>query len=558
MGFLTNIWTRYTDRTASQVKDNVLTNMQAQVPEITDHSESNLFVKLVNIFSGIMELIHYYIDNAAREAQLDGARIYRNVVKLSRSWGYRISASQPANVLLTISYTSTTTTVWTGTTIPLGSIVQTTNGIQFITTDELIIPAGSFSVASGQVSAKNTVFVSYFTLVVSDGSPSQVHTVVDKVSGLSLLVRTGANVWTSVETLAFSEPTDFHFIQTINEDKEVVLQFGDDVNGLIPPIGVDIEIQYDQTEGINGNVAGQTIVQIVSGFPVVPSYVASVTNQEPAVGGVDVESINSIKQNVARLVRTVNKAVTELDFKDIAILHPQVENAGILFDCGKTVEVYVVPIGGGIAPPSLLSSVTAWFEDNRRIITHTVVVLSAGEIHILGRVDVIAQAGFDQAIVLTNVENAWLEYFSSENQEISGAVRIGDIYEAIEAAEGVQTSEITLLNAEPFARNIAPTTNVLDFDIVTNPASQVNVVWQIQITSPTQFQLLKDGNFVATFTIGIEVVQTEITFTVNASSYSIGDKWQFTSYPFGGNTILLDEPSIPTSDLTDVQINITG
>ena len=54
MGFLTNIWTRYTDRTADATKDNVLTNMQAEVPEITDHSLMNLFVKIEKIASWII------------------------------------------------------------------------------------------------------------------------------------------------------------------------------------------------------------------------------------------------------------------------------------------------------------------------------------------------------------------------------------------------------------------------------------------------------------------------------------------------------------------------
>lgn len=558
MGFLTNIWTRYTDRTLSQTKDNILNNLQAQVPEITDHSESNLFVKLISIFSGLLELLHYYIDNTARESHLDSARLYSNVVKLARQWDYRIASQQPSNVLLNISYTSTTTLTFTGAVIPLGAIVQTADGKRFVTTSSLIMPSGSFSTSIGQVSAINLYNVPYFILAVSNGNANQVYPLTDAIAGFSVIVKTGVNLWTSVETFAYSLSTDLHFIQTVNEEKQVILKFGDGIQGAIPTISIDIEVSYDKTDGLAGNVEGQTIIQIVSGFPIIANYTPSVTNLEPAVAGLGIESSTSIKQNVARLFRTHNRAVTEMDFKDIAILHPQVQNAGVLFECGKTVDVYVVPIGGGLAPPSLLNSVEAWFNNNRRIITYRVRAFAAGEIHILATLDIIAKAGFDLNMVRINVENAWLNFFAPSNQSISGAIRIGDIYEAIEATEGVQVSTIKLLLARPYARPLGATTNALNWAVDITAGSTMNNYWKILLISPTDYQLLKNDNFVGTFTIGNQVVQPEFTFTVNTSSYTVGDLWDFVTYPYGQNEILLDETSIPTSDLADITINMIG
>lgn len=559
MGFLTNTWSRYTDRTAAQMKDNVVTNLQSQVPEITDHSESNLFIKLINMFTGLLEGLNFYIDNVGRESHLDSARLYGNVVRLSRPWDYRIASQQAAQVQLTISYSSTSTISFPGTTIPSGSIVQTANGIQFVTVDSLILAAGSFSSVVGQVSATNVIPVAYTSLGTSNGTSNQTFIVNDKIAGFTAVIRVGGvDIYESVETFAYSLSTDKHFVQTVNESGQVIIKFGDGTNGIIPTLSDSIEIQYNQTNGINGNVLGQTIIQIVGGFPVVANYTASVTNLEAAVAGTEVESATSIKQNVARLFRTRNRAVTELDFVDIAILEPQVENAGVIFECGKTVNVYIVPIGGGLAPPSLLADVVAWFEDNRRIITHRVTAFTAGEIHIKGTIDVTAKSGFDLNTVQTNVENAWLDYFSSTNQQISGTVRIGDIYEAVEAAEGVDYSVITLLNAEPYARAIGTTNLVLDWDVVTNTTSTVQVNWGILMTSSTNYQLLRNGNFVGNFVVGSQVVQTEITFTVNTSTYISGNTWTFVSYPYGGNSILLDEPSIPVSDLTDLTLNLNA
>lgn len=63
---LENPWIGYTDRTFQQIKDNVLTKFQNLVPEITDHTESNTWVKGISIWAGVTEMLGYYIDNRAR------------------------------------------------------------------------------------------------------------------------------------------------------------------------------------------------------------------------------------------------------------------------------------------------------------------------------------------------------------------------------------------------------------------------------------------------------------------------------------------------------------
>jgi len=59
MGFLTQSWVKYIDRSYQQIKQNTITNMQAKVPEITDHTEGNIFVKMISIWSGISEMLGY-------------------------------------------------------------------------------------------------------------------------------------------------------------------------------------------------------------------------------------------------------------------------------------------------------------------------------------------------------------------------------------------------------------------------------------------------------------------------------------------------------------------
>ena len=555
MGFLTNIWTRYTDRTSDATKDNVLTNMQAEVPEITDHSLMNLFVKIVGIFSGIAELLHYYIDNAAREAQMDGARIFSNVVKLARAHDYRISPQVAASVVLTFEYTSTTTIVFPGAVIPAGAYVSTADGKLFRVAQSLTLPAGNFQTARGQISAVNITSVPSFTLATGTGQPNQQYVITDKVDSFSVKITISSFVWTSVETLAYSSPLDRHFVQTVNEDGQVVIIFGDSVNGQIPPNATAILCTYFTTDGEQGNVESLSINTIVSGVPAVANYTASVFNAESAAGGRGVEPITTIKQNCARSNRTRLRGVTPLDYEDLARLVPSVAASGVIFTCGKTVSIYVVPNGGGLASPALLASVVAYFDD-KRIITHKVVAESAGEVRIKASIKIIALPGFDLVDLATAVEDAWEAFFATENQEISGAVNIGDLYQTVEAVNGVRYSEITLLNAEPYARPSATTLIPLDWTVEVLPPNTLETTWGILIISATDYQLFKNNNYQATYTIGALVSLPEIEFTVNASTYTVGDRWNFVTYPYGGNSVLLNEPSIPVSSAADIILTL--
>ena len=81
---LKNQWVGYISRSYLQIKNSVLQRLSEIVPEVTDHSESNILVIIIGIFSGIAEMLNYYIDNMARESFITTARRYSSVVKHTR------------------------------------------------------------------------------------------------------------------------------------------------------------------------------------------------------------------------------------------------------------------------------------------------------------------------------------------------------------------------------------------------------------------------------------------------------------------------------------------
>lgn len=96
------------------------------------------------------------------------------------------------------------------------------------------------------------------------------------------------------------------------------IQFGNGLNGLIPPVGTgNLRMAYYQTGGgTAGNKPAGTIVQLKTTVP----YVDKVTNTEAAAGGADAENLESLRDREPRKLRHNNRAVTLEDYEDLARL----------------------------------------------------------------------------------------------------------------------------------------------------------------------------------------------------------------------------------------------
>lgn len=157
MATVLNQWVGYLDRSYEQIKASVLSRVATSTPEITDFSEGNILVVIVSMFSGIAEMLNYYIDNMAREAFVETARLFSSMVNLVKLIDYRIKSAIPASVDLTFFVRDApdgtlfpVTSDWSA---PAGIIVNTSNGVPFKTTEELVILTGqsSATVAAQQV-----------------------------------------------------------------------------------------------------------------------------------------------------------------------------------------------------------------------------------------------------------------------------------------------------------------------------------------------------------------------------------------------------------------------
>lgn len=548
---ITNPWVGYIQRTYQQIKDQVMTALQSSVPEITDHTESDLFVKMVGIWGGITEMIGYYLDNKGREVYLSTARKFSSAVKTAALFDYRVKGTSSASTGIIFYFDTNTPTNFT---IPAGTVVGTKEGIPYETVATVTMLAGTNMIAAQVI---QRVGVTGKVLGLSTGLADQIFPLEANVVFNSINIVAGVDTYLNVPTLGYSSPADTSFISGVNESGIMVVQFGDNLSGHIPTMGSSIVAGYYTSSGASGNVGSDTITQIISSVFGIPlGLTLKVTNPDRASGGVDSENLRDLQRRIPLSTRTQLRAVTYDDYKSIAELSPGVEKAAVRFNCGKTVDVYVVPSGGGIATPTLLSSVVAFFED-KRMITTIVRALPAGEIIVQIYADVTIKDNYIKTSVANSIILRLTDFLSVQNQDIGGAVHLSDIYQIIEDTDGVAFSEINGLQPIPFALVNGSTTTALNWVPTVKPASVSTVPYRIQMNSSTVYQLYRANTYLGNYNVGDTVDLAEISFLVNAGAYVSGDSWTFVVYPYFGS-FQLQEVSIPISFVENIVLNMKG
>jgi len=549
--FLTNPgWANYFDRSFEQIRDKVITDLQSNVPEITDHTESNPWIKTVSIWAALVELLGFYIDNAAREAFLTQAREFQSAVKHARLFDYRVKGPIPASV--TLRFTSNIPA--TGNiNIPQYTEVQTGDGIIFLTAEAATINLGETFVDVIGLQQERFTNVN---IGDTDGTADQVLIIDSNVVDNSTTVSINAIQYAPQDTFAFSISTDEHCVIGLNENQEMTVTFGDGTNGIIPPFIFPVLVDYFTTLGTGGNVGAGLIIQINDVIVVPGVEQISVNNANQAQGGTDAEDLVKLQKRIPISVRTRYRAVTMTDFILLGQLQQGVEKIGVIFDCavGNTVNIFVVPEGGGLASQVLIDNLTDFYNE-RKIIGREIQVQSAGALTIQITANITALPNFTNANVEADIISALETFFDVSNQEISGSVQIGNLYEVIEGVQGVSFSEITLLLAIPNARPLN-NENVLDWDREILSTSTVTTRWLIRFTLVNQYELFRGTDFVGTFLVGVQVSEPEIQFTINSNT-DAGDDFEFFTYPYN-QSINVTEPSIPVTDSSNLFLTVSG
>lgn len=546
---LKNPWIGYNERDYFTAKTSILNKLKYLLPEMTDHTESNPFVKLVSLWCGILEHLNYYIDRKAQEVYLVTLRRFKSALKIARGYDYRVKGTNPATVDLRFYLNAAATAVIN---IPTGSQINTKSGVPFY-----IVTGGSIAIGEFEITlpAIQRQFVPSATFGVSDGNVFQEFEIGQDVVDNSISIIVAGDNYTPIETISGAQATDMVFVGSLNENERMAVEFGDGINGFIPPAGQSITGSYYTSLGTEGNQPENTITEIISAITVPSGLVLRVQNLSRSAGGVDSENVNDLKKRVPKSIRTNERAITKQDFSDTAEMVNGVAKAADNYSCGTIIPMHIVPVGGGEASETLKLAVRNFFE-NRRPITFTIEVFSAGDVRIIFEILLRVLPNFNRQDTAQLVEDNIVDYMSEENQQIKGEVRIGNIYQVIENTPGVDYCEVQLMTVLPaaIAKGAAP---VLNWDRSILSGSTTTSKWLLKITGVSTYVLFRNNNFVGNFDFDTEYNLTDLMINVHPGGYSVSDQWLFTTYNYNGSVTITDL-SIPTTQANNITITATG
>jgi hypothetical protein len=261
--------------------------------------------------------------------------------------------------------------------------------------------------------------------------------------------------WNAVENFFESGPRSRHCI--IDGAMGEVL-FGNGINGMIPPIGMDnIKTNYKSGGGVKGNVAKAEIKILKTSV----ASVDRVINPEPAEGGADTELVDAVLERGPHLIKHRDRAVTEEDFERLAREASSYIARTKCFTKGGKLKIIVIPKGGEDKPmPSsgLLKMVEKYLRDRslNLILPAIIKVLNPSYIEVKVTVEVVPES-IDQAIPLEKEILKRLKEFlhpltggpEKIGWEFGRDVHISDVYALLEGIKGVEHVQNLMLNDKP-------------------------------------------------------------------------------------------------------------
>ncbi|MEP6779517.1 MAG: putative baseplate assembly protein [Gemmatimonadaceae bacterium] len=149
--------------------------------------------------------------------------------------------------------------------------------------------------------------------------------------------------WTAHRDLLGSSSTARDFVAEIETDGSAQLRFGDGANGTRPVTNTAFTAFYRVGNGTRGNVGVDSIAHVATS---VIAGIDHVRNPLPAVGGVDLETVEDVRRFAPVAFRTQERAVTADDYAMMAERHPQIQEAAATFrwtGSWRTVFVTVDP-----------------------------------------------------------------------------------------------------------------------------------------------------------------------------------------------------------------------
>lgn len=539
---ITNKWLNPYQRSYQQIKAKLVESLMGlKDPQgqklITDYSEGNILIIILSLFAAIAEVLHYYVDNMARETFLSTARRYDSVVKHGALVDYHARAAIAATVDVILSRSITGNSIGAKLTIPHGTLFTDSSGNSWLSARDVIWYSNVTTCKVPIIQHERYTASALNNMVIPTGDR-----VILNLGTLpngkyyeqgSMSLQIGGETWVLVDTFAKSKPTDKHFMVSVDEALNPYIMFGDGTFGKKPAAGAKItNVVFYLTNGTQGNVKSNTITSVPS---IISSSItdATVSNAYDAGGGSNYENFIMLKEHIPLSVKTLGVAITKEDFESLAMLVDGVNKAKADYECGRKLTVYISPDGGAVASSELINRVYNLLSQ-RAPMTTWLKVKSAGKVQIILEMEVTGKKSYKTPEIQTQILTALYNAYSPEQAQIGGSVRVSDIYALIDNLSTVDYLHLTKFYIKPWPTTIYGNKELNLGQFKLNKAKG-SMTYYITFNSSTTFTVRSvSKGYVTTGSVGssIQIIDKangfDFSLDIQNNSYQSGYRYSIT------------------------------
>tara|TARA_B100002051_G_scaffold20579_1_gene16108 strand:+ start:1322 stop:3304 length:1983 start_codon:yes stop_codon:yes gene_type:complete len=335
-------FTKFTNLDFDQIKSQIKSYLRANSDFKDFDFDGSNFSVLIDTLAYNTYITAFNSNMVVNESFLDSATLRENVVSLARNIGYvpRSRSAAKAEISFSINTTSNTSTL----TLAAGLVCV---GATENTTVMFSIPSSITTTVNNGVASFNNIEVYQGTYLskqfLVDGSLDQ-RFVLDNsfIDSSTIVVRVqGPNETTlgreysrSNNILNIDSTSEIYLLQEVQDEKYELL-FGDGYFGKKLENGTVITATYIITDGKAGN--GSSVfsysgrVLDSDNNPVVPTNNITITTNQSAANGGDIESVDSIKYFAPRIYASQYRAVTARDYEAIIqSIYPNTESVAVV------------------------------------------------------------------------------------------------------------------------------------------------------------------------------------------------------------------------------------
>jgi hypothetical protein len=439
--------------------------------DFNDFVESELAILLIENWAFLADTLSFKMDQNVNELFIDTVTQVENAFRLCKLVGFQPTPP----IASTAMFSATLNNV-----LATDLVIPTPVAIDVIANDvpttfelfpadslnnplydnDIIIPAGDFSIST-IVGIEGRTIVQTF---LGDGTPNQNYTL-SSIPVIYDSVRVDVNGvrWQQVEYFTDSTPRR-EFRVEFDSNYQAFIIFGNNLAGMIPPLGTTINITYRTGGGTFGNiVSGSVVTQRnfnVAGFDF--SIPVQFINYTAGQFGYNGDGIEEIRQKLPAYIRTQNRAVTGTDLKTltdqfVTATNGQVgKSTAVLrnYGCaGNLIDLFILAKNGDNlvqASDGLKVELNTMLQDVQ-MMTDSICIRDGEVVVVDVTIDLTVDKFFKKLTeeILTKVNRRVSNFFSINNWEYGQSLKDTDIVKVLADVNEISQTTVSFITNDP-------------------------------------------------------------------------------------------------------------